>query len=144
VDKSSINTNQEVTLMLSYLFIGASDVNLSARFYEAVLSPLGYQNELAEGHFCFSLPSTADKCNGPGSVHIASPLDGRPASAGNGMMPAFRTKSRKLVDEIYAAGIACGGTDEGRPGIREAYTDDFYVAYLRDPVGNKIAFFCKG
>ena len=34
--------------------------------------------------------------------------------------------------------------DEGKPGIRAAYTDDFYVAYLRDPVGNKIAVFFKG
>jgi hypothetical protein len=59
-------------------------------------------------------------------------------------MPALRADSRAKLDEIHAAGLANGGTDEGEPGIREAYTSDFYVAYLRDPVGNKIAVFFKG
>jgi predicted lactoylglutathione lyase len=59
-------------------------------------------------------------------------------------MPALRANSRAKVDEVHAAGIASGGTYEGKPGIREAYADDFYVAYLRDPVGNKIAVFFKG
>lgn len=130
--------------MLSYLFIGANDVEVSARFYEAILSPLKYEKELSEGHFCFSLPETVDKSNGPGSIHIARPYNGELATAGNGIMPALRADSRATVDEIHAAGLAHGGADEGEPGIREAYTNDFYVAYLRDPVGNKIAVFFKG
>lgn len=130
--------------MLSYLFIGANDVEASARFYDAVLSPLDYVKEFSEGHYCFSLPDALDKSNGPGSIHIAQPFDGEPASVGNGMMPALRAKSKAQVDEIHAAGVTTGGTDAGMPGIREAYTDDFYVGYLRDPVGNKIAVFFKG
>jgi hypothetical protein len=126
--------------MLSYLFIGANNVEASARFYDAILSPLGYDKNRSEGHYCFSLAETADKFNGPGSIHIAQPFNGQAATAGNGVMPALRAK----VDEVHAAGIANGGMDEGKPGIREAYTDDFYVAYLRDPVGNKIAIFFKG
>ncbi|VVP30327.1 hypothetical protein PS874_04176 [Pseudomonas fluorescens] len=129
--------------MLSYLFIGANDVEASARFHEAILSPLRYEKEQSEGQYCFSLPEAADKSNGPGSIHIARPFDGQPAMAGNGMMPALRADSRSTVKKVYAAGLANGGTDEGKPGIREAYTDDFYVAYLRDPVGNKIAVFFK-
>lgn len=78
------------------------------------------------------------------AIHIAKPFNGRPATAGNGMMPALRANSRAKVDEVHAASLANGGIDEGKPGIREAYTDDFYVAYLRDPVGNKIAVFFKG
>ncbi|NMZ91481.1 VOC family protein [Pseudomonas panacis] len=130
--------------MLSYLFIGANDLDASARFYEAILSPLHYEKERSEGHYCFSLPEALDKSNGPGSIHIALPFNGEPASAGNGMMPALRAASRTHVDEIYAAGLAYGGTDAGMPGIREAYTANFYVGYLRDPVGNKIAVFFKG
>ncbi len=130
--------------MLSYLFIGANDVEASARFYNAILSPLGYEKDRSEGPYCFSLPGTADKSNGPGSIHIAQPFDGEPATSGNGMMPALRADSRAKVNEVHAAGIASGGIDEGKPGIREAYTDDFYVAYLRDPVGNKIAVFFSG
>ena len=130
--------------MLSYLFIGANDVEASARFYEAVLSPLNYVMEYSEGHYCFSLPEALDKSNGPGSIHIARPFDGEPASVGNGMMPALRAESRGQVDEVHTAGLHNGGTDAGKPGIREAYTADFYVGYLRDPVGNKIAVFFKG
>ena len=130
--------------MLSYLFIGANDVEASARFYDAILSPLRYEKEQSEGQYCFSLPETVDKSNGPGSIHIARPFDGQPATTGNGMMPALRADSRQKVDEVHAAGVASGGTDEGKPGIREAYTADFYVAYLRDPIGNKIAVFFKG
>ena len=130
--------------MLSYLFIGANDVEASARFYDAILSPLGYEKDRSEGRYCFSLPATTDKSNGPGSIHIAQPFDGQPATPGNGMMPALRADSRAKVNEVHAAGVASGGTDEGKPGIREAYTADFYVAYLRDPIGNKIAVFFKG
>jgi hypothetical protein len=130
--------------MLSYLFIGANDVEASALFYDHILSPLGYEKDRSEGHYCFSLPETADKSNGPGSIHIARPFDGLPATTGNGMMLALRAVSRAKVNEVHEAGVANGGKDEGKPGIREAYTDDFYVAYLRDPVGNKIAVFFKG
>jgi catechol 2,3-dioxygenase-like lactoylglutathione lyase family enzyme len=134
----------EEEVMLSYLFIGANDLEASALFYDAVLSPLDYEKDQSEGHYCFSLPDTADKSNGPGSIHVAKPFDGQPATAGNGFMPALRADSRSKVDEVYAAGLASGGRDEGKPGIREAYTADFYVAYLRDPAGNKIAVFFKG
>jgi catechol 2,3-dioxygenase-like lactoylglutathione lyase family enzyme len=129
--------------MLSYLFIGANDVERSAAFYHAILTPLGYQHDHEE-HDCFYLPGAADKSNGPGSVHIAKPFNGEPATAGNGMMPAFRAESRQQVDQIYKAGLANGGSDEGAPGTREAYTPDFYVAYLRDPEGNKLALFFSG
>jgi len=130
--------------MLSYLYIGANDVNASGRFYDAVLSPLGYETELADGQYCFSLPGVADKSNGPGTVHVAEPFDGKPATAGNGVMPAFCAGSKDEVNAAYAAGIASGGRDEGAPGYREAYEDDFYVAYLRDPLGNKVAIFYIG
>jgi catechol 2,3-dioxygenase-like lactoylglutathione lyase family enzyme len=130
--------------MLSYLYIGANDVDASGRFYDAILSPLGYEKELAEEQYCFSLPDTADKSNGPGTIHVAQPFDGQPAAAGNGTMLAFRADSRATVDTPYAAGLANGGTDEGAPGYREAYEGDFYVAYLRDPLGNKVAVFYIG
>jgi hypothetical protein len=127
--------------MLSYLFIGANDVDASAKFYDAILIPLGYDREVSEGQVSYSLPDTVDKSNGPGTVHVSRPFDGGVATVGNRMMPAFRAESRAQVDDIHAAGLANGGTDEGSPGTREAYTAGFYVSYLRDPVGNKVAVF---
>ncbi len=129
--------------MLSYLFIGANDVDLSGRFYEAVLLPLGYIKENDDGRLVFSLPDIPDRVNGPGAVFIARPWDGNEAVPANGMMPGFRVKSRRLVDEAYRAGLCAGGTDEGAPGVRERYSCHFYVAYLRDPAGNKLALFCN-
>lgn len=129
--------------MLSYLCIGANDVDLSAQFYEALLFPLGYEKEWEAGQPVFSLPGIPDRQNGPGAILICKPFDGKEAKAGNGIMPGFRVPSRKLVDEIYAAGLQAQGTDEGAPGIRERYSSNFYVAYLRDPAGNKVALFCN-
>ena len=127
--------------MLSYLWIGANDVDASVAFYDSILFPLGYEKDYSEEVSSYSLPYTVDKLNGPGTVHVGKPFDGEPATAGNGMMPAFRTRFRAQVDELHAAGLAHGGKDEGAPGTRAAYTPDFYVAYLRDPTGNKLAVF---
>lgn len=129
--------------MLSYLFIGANDVKHSGVFYEAVLLPLGYEKEVDGEQLIFSLPGIPDRQNGPGAVFIAKPWNGSEAEPGNGIMPGFRVSSRRLVDDIHAAGLRAGGTDEGKPGIRERYNSHFYVGYLRDPAGNKLAFFCN-
>ena len=127
--------------MLSYLSIGANDPEISAHFYEAVLLPIGYERSESGGSIRFALPETADQDNGPGTVWIQRPFNGERATPGNGMMPAFRVASIELVQQLHAAGLAAGGTDEGGPGTRDSYAPDFYVAYLRDPVGNKLAVF---
>jgi catechol 2,3-dioxygenase-like lactoylglutathione lyase family enzyme len=128
--------------MLSYLVIGANDVAQSARFYAAILLPIGYQQIEQGTYAAFALKDAEDKENGPGTIWIEPPFDGRPATFGNGMMPAFRTKSRAEVRALHAAAMAHGGTDEGGPGLRPHYGPSFYAAYMRDPVGNKLAAFC--
>lgn len=125
--------------MLTYLTIGANDLERSGRFYEAVLRPLGYtRSDSAEG-IAFAPPrgSTA------GTIYVVKPFDGRPATPANGLMPAFQSPTQALVRALHEAGRAAGGTDEGAPGFRAAYSANFYVAYLRDPVGNKLALFCS-
>jgi hypothetical protein len=128
--------------MLSYLMIGANDVSVSSRFYTEILLPMGYEKHERKGAVIFPFPDIPDRFNGPGSVYIARPFDGRPATVGNGIMPAFRTKTRAEVRTLHAAGLVAGGMDEGAPGFRAEYSKNFYVAYLRDPVGNKLALFC--
>lgn len=128
--------------MLSYLVIGANDVSLSARFYAAVLLPIGYE-QIEEGKYAaFALKNAEDKENGPGTIWIEPPFDGKPATFSNGMMPAFRTRTRAEVRAFHAAAMASGGSDEGAPGLRPHYGAHFYAAYMRDPVGNKLAAFC--
>ncbi|WP_289294903.1 VOC family protein [uncultured Reyranella sp.] len=122
--------------MLGYVMIGADDVPGSGRFYSAILGPLGYDRK-DDGHgIVFSRPDTPD-------VYVVRPFDGRSATVGNGSMLAFRAAAHALVRTLHAAGIAAGGRDEGAPGFRADYSEHFYVAYLRDPVGNKLALFCN-
>lgn len=56
-------------------------------------------------------------------------------------MIAFEARGQKQVRELHSAALAAGGFDEGRPGFRASYGPHFYVGYLRDPKGNKIALF---
>ena len=56
-------------------------------------------------------------------------------------MIAFKTRNQKQVRDLHAAALAAGGSDEGPPGFRDAYGPHFYVGYLRDPQGNKLALF---
>ena len=125
--------------MLNYLTIGANDLNLSGRFYQAVLVPLGYtKSESADGIEFAPPPGTA-----AGTIYVVKPFDGRPATPANGAMAAFQSPTQALVRALHAAGLAAGGTDEGPPGFRPQYSTNFFVAYLRDPVGNKLALFCN-
>lgn len=71
------------------------------------------------------------------------PFDEGTASAGNGAMTAFQVKTASRVDELYAMAMQGGASDEGSPGFRlERYGDRLYIAYVRDPDGNKLAFAC--
>ena len=128
--------------MLSYLTIGANDVDASAAFYRGILVPLGYEEDRHGGSVRFSLPAASDKDNGPGTVWVQKPFDGMAATPSNGMMPAFRAVGTDMVQALHAAGLAAGGSDDGTPGTRTYFSENFYVAYLRDPAGNKIAIFC--
>lgn len=127
--------------MLGYLTIGANDVAQSVRFYDAILLPLRYRRHEGDGYVQYSVEGVPDRDNGPGTIYVMKPFDGAAATPGNGMMPAFRAPNDAKVQELHAAGLAAGGTDEGAPGTRSYYSPNFYVAYLRDPVGNKLSVF---
>jgi catechol 2,3-dioxygenase-like lactoylglutathione lyase family enzyme len=120
--------------MLSYLTIGANDIARSGRFYSAILLPLGYEMTEHKDAVTYTRPDS--------TIYVVKPFDGRTATAGNGSMLAFRVGTQADLHKIHDAGLAAGGADEGAPGYRAIYSDNFYVGYLRDPVGNKLALFC--
>jgi catechol 2,3-dioxygenase-like lactoylglutathione lyase family enzyme len=128
--------------MLSYITIGANDIPRSERFYSAVLVPLGYDKAVQEDAAIYTLPDGPERFNGPGAVYVVKPYDGRAATVGNGAMNAFRVPTHAQLRAVHSAGLAAGGTDEGAPGFRAQYSKNFFVGYLRDPVGNKLALFC--
>jgi catechol 2,3-dioxygenase-like lactoylglutathione lyase family enzyme len=124
--------------MFRYITVGTSDLAAAIRFYDAVLATLGHVRLSADGREAGWGPPG-------GQPHFWAnlPFDGRPASAGNGAMPAFAAPSRDAVDAFHKAGLTAGGTDEGAPGLRP-YGADFYACYLRDPDGNKLSAVHEG
>ena len=128
--------------MLSYITVGANDVPRSGRFYTAILTPLGYEKKEADNAVEFIVPDVAGRVNGHGAVYVKKPYDGNEATVGNGSMTAFQAGTHEMVRNLHAAGLEAGGSDEGAPGFRDDYSDRFYVGYLRDPLGNKVAIFC--
>lgn len=127
--------------MIAYVTVGADDLAAAKRFYAAVLPDIGYSLEEGSEGLSYRLPVTPDQRFVPPDFYVKPTFDGRPASAGNGTMIAFELRDQRQVRELHAAALAAGGMDEGQPGFRAAYGPDFYVGYLRDPQGNKIALF---
>jgi catechol 2,3-dioxygenase-like lactoylglutathione lyase family enzyme len=129
--------------MLSYLTIGANNIARSERFYSAILCPLGYERREEHNAVLYSLPVGSSSNGSLAAIYVKLPYDGGEATVGNGSMLAFKAAAQKRVRDLHADGLKAGGTDEGPPGFRAAYSANFYVGYLRDDVGNKIAIFCN-
>ncbi|WP_426347482.1 VOC family protein [Cronobacter universalis] len=125
--------------MLMYTTIGTNHLDRMTAFYDAIFDVLGIPRipSWTEGW------ATWGESLGEGfSFCICPPFNKKPATAGNGTMFSFKASSAEEVRKFHAAGLRNGGTDEGKPGVREAYGPDFYVAYLRDPDGHKLACVC--
>lgn len=127
--------------MMGYVTIGANDIAVAERFYSAFLLPLGYKLERYHGDLSYIWPAeSGEACNQP-DFYVKSPFDEWPASAGNGTMIAFEARNQSQVRDLHTAALAAGGFDEGKPGFRASYGPNFFVGYLRDPQGNKIALY---
>jgi catechol 2,3-dioxygenase-like lactoylglutathione lyase family enzyme len=125
--------------MIGYVTIGALDSEASGKFYDAVLGALGDERKFADGGWIGYGPKGEDSHY----AYVCPPHDKQPARAGNGIMLAFKGHSKAEIDAAHAAGLANGGSDEGKPGPRPADSTSFYGAYLRDPTGNKICVYFK-
>ena len=127
--------------VISHITIGYGDLERERTFYKAVLAPL----------HVVDIPEEGDAtCAGFGYpryrlpiVYVQKPFDGRPASFGNGTHVAFKAESRDAVDRFHAAALAHGGLCEGKPGLRPHYSANYYAAYVRDRVGNKLQAVCR-
>ncbi len=122
--------------MFSHIMVGSNDVEKSKEFYDAILGALGHPpGAIAEDGRCFYMTDS-------GMFAITKPIDGEPACHANGGTIGFAAKTPAEVDSWHAAGVANGGkTCEDPPGKRESVIGDLYLAYLRDPAGNKVCAF---
>lgn len=128
--------------MIAYVTVGADDIARAKRFYAAFLPALGYGMTQGPEGLSFALPVAPGQSPVLPDFYITPTFNGQPASAGNGAMVAFEAGRQVQVRDLHAAALAAGGFDEGGPGFRASYGPHFYVGYLRDPQGNKIALFC--
>jgi catechol 2,3-dioxygenase-like lactoylglutathione lyase family enzyme len=119
--------------MLDHVTIGVADLEKSRKFYDAALKPLGIAR-VYDGETDFSGYGTLDKA----FFWIGL----RRAQMGLGTHIAFTAADRTTVDKFYAAALAAGGRDNGAPGIRPHYHEDYYGAFIFDPDGHNIEAVC--
>ena len=125
--------------MFSHVMVGANDIDASRKFYDAIFGAIG-------------VPAGATDPKGrvwyrtkTGAFGITKPIDGQTACHANGGTIGFACDSPEAAQAWHAAGVAAGGAAiEDPPGWRQGAAGKIYLAYLRDPAGNKICAMCRG
>jgi catechol 2,3-dioxygenase-like lactoylglutathione lyase family enzyme len=119
--------------MFSHIMVGSNDIARSKKFYDALFVAMGAQPgvEVGSGRLLYS--------HNGGRFLITKPIDGKPATHANGGTIGFTMSGPAQADAWHKAGVANGGTSiEDPPGVRQGAAGEMYLAYLRDPDGNKL------
>ncbi len=121
--------------MFDHVSIGVHELARAKRFYDAALGALGYD--------CLS----ADEGSlgyGKGGVGlwvgaVSAPV---PSDPNSNLHFCFTAPTRESVDAFHAAALRAGGSDNGKPGLRESYGPDYYAAFVVDPDGYRLEAYC--
>lgn len=119
--------------MFSHVMVGSNDLDVSRAFYDALFGAVGGKPAMQDdkGRLIYMHDGAL--------FMVTKPIDGEAACHANGGTIGFRMASTEQADAWHAAGIAAGGTAcEDPPGVREGGFGKLYLAYLRDPAGNKL------
>jgi len=125
--------------MYSHMMVGSNDLEKSKAFYDALFKAMGGREAITDpkGRLIY--------INNGGMFIVTKPIDGQPATYANGGTIGFAAADPAQADAWHAAGAAAGGTPiEDPPGWREGGGMKLYLAYLRDPDGNKLCAMCRG
>ena len=121
--------------MIDHISIGVRDVARAKAFYDAVLGPIGY-----------GCMSESDESIGYGKERAVfwinaseSPVPPDPRS---GLHFCFVAPTRASVDAFHRAALGHGGNDNGKPGLRADYGENYYAAFAVDPDGYRIEAYC--
>ncbi|MFZ0886968.1 MAG: VOC family protein [Candidatus Binataceae bacterium] len=122
--------------MIDHVSIGVRDVGKAGRFYDAALAPLGYKR---------LFDSTEALGYGADSPELWVMRAERPVPAdeASGLHVCFDAANRAAVDRFHAAAVKAGGRDNGRPGVRKDYGDNYYAAFVADPDGYRLEAHCS-
>jgi len=128
--------------MLHHLSLGARDIERAARFYDAVLAPLGYGRVWSDLR-----PGEEGQAVGYGPPGSGDKLAIKQVSQAVPEIPGFHVAlaapSRQAVQAFHAAALAAGGRDNGAPGLRPDYGAHYYAAFVIDPEGHRLEAVCK-
>ncbi|MEI2734202.1 MAG: VOC family protein [Rhodoblastus sp.] len=119
--------------MFSHVMIGSNDIERSKKFYDALFAAIGGKPAIVDpkGRLMY--------LHNGGVFMVTKPIDGKAASHANGGTIGFAVNDQSEADAWHKAGLASGGTAiEDPPGVRDGGKVKLYLAYLRDPDGNKI------
>ena len=119
--------------MFSHVMIGSNDIARSKAFYDALLEAMGGKPGVQDqkGRLIY--------VHGGGRFMVTKPIDGEPATCANGGTIGFAVDSAEQAEVWHKAGVENGGTAIGdAPGVRQGGSGSLYLAYLRDPDGNKL------
>jgi catechol 2,3-dioxygenase-like lactoylglutathione lyase family enzyme len=123
------------TIMLNHISIGVRDIARTKKFYDAALKPLGY-----------TALSKSDSSLGYGKdavvLWISQTDKPVPADDKSGLHFCFDAPTRKSVAAFHAAALGAGGRDNGQPGLRADYGDNYYAAFVVDPDGYRLEAYC--
>jgi catechol 2,3-dioxygenase-like lactoylglutathione lyase family enzyme len=130
--------------MIDHVSIGVADLAKAREFYDVVMKTLGYVRL-----FNVNIPGAGDVACGYGEkdgqpkfwIGVPDRLDAK-ANMTGGTHVCFQAKKRKDVDAFHAAALKSGGTDNGKPGLRPQYHENYYGAFAFDPDDNKIEACC--
>jgi len=121
--------------MIGYVTLGTNNLDRAVAFYDELLAVIGAGRFMEIEDVFVAWAVAPDK---PG-LSVTRPFDGKPATAGNGVMVALAVDSKEMVHKVYDKAMELGGKDEGPAGPRG---NEFYAGYFRDLDGNKLNVFC--
>ncbi len=119
--------------MFTHVMVGSNDIARSKAFYDAVFTAIGGKHGVqdARGRLIY--------VHDGGRFMVSKPIDGEPACHANGGTIGFAMSGPAEAEAWHDAGVANGGTSiEDPPGVRAGAAGEIYLAYLRDPDGNKL------
>jgi catechol 2,3-dioxygenase-like lactoylglutathione lyase family enzyme len=121
--------------VLSHVSVGTNDFPRAKQFYDAVLATLGLRCVMG-----------FDQGAGYGrefpEFWVQLPHDGASANPGNGTHVCFAAATEEQVKAFHRVALQQGAEDDGKPGLRKEYSENYYAAFVRDLDGNKVEAMC--
>jgi catechol 2,3-dioxygenase-like lactoylglutathione lyase family enzyme len=128
MEDSTMDDNPSI---LSHVSIGTNNFERAVAFYDKVLPTLGCKRIMEH-------PGAVAYGKQFPEFWVQTPIDGNPASVGNGTHIGFIAPTKEAVHAFHEAALAAGGVDDGAPGSRPDYGEPYYGCFVRDPDGHKV------